>query len=59
MIFNNAARLEVSGILEENKGNTVEGRIKKKINRLKPEGELSDFIIVVEFSKPWTKMVEL
>lgn len=57
LIFNHAARLEVSGILIENEDNTVEGRIKQKIRRLKTERELPDLIAVVEFSKPWSKVV--
>ncbi len=57
LIFNHAARLEVSGILTENEDNTVEERIKQKIRRLKPVGDLPDLIAVVEFSKPWSKMV--
>lgn len=57
LIFNHAARLEVSGILTENEDNTVEDRIKQKIRRLKPEGDLPDLIAVVEFSKPWSRMV--
>jgi hypothetical protein len=58
LIFNRAARLEVSGILSENEDNTVENRISRKIRRLKPEGDLPDLIAVVEFSKPWSKMVK-
>jgi hypothetical protein len=58
LIFNHAARLEVSGILAENEDNRVDDRIKQKVRRLKPEGDLPDFIAVVEFSKPWSKMVE-
>jgi len=57
LIFNHVARLEVSGILSENEDNTVEDRINKKIRRLKPEGDLPNLIVVVEFSKPWSKMV--
>jgi hypothetical protein len=59
LIFNHAARLEVSGILEENKDNTVDGRIQRKVRRLKPDprGSLPTFIVVVEFSQPWAKMV--
>lgn len=59
LIFNNAARLEVSGILQENESNTVERRIRTKIRRLKPDprGRLPTFILVVEFSQPWAKMV--
>ncbi|MEW6351190.1 MAG: hypothetical protein AB1646_19200 [Thermodesulfobacteriota bacterium] len=57
LIFNHSARLEVSGILRETEQNTVEGRIKQKLKRLKRERDLFDFIVVVEFSRPWTKMV--
>ena len=59
LIFNYAARLEISGILEENESNTVEGRIGQKLNRLKPDGDLPALITVVEFSQPWSKMVEV
>ena len=58
LIFNEAARLEVSGILRETEGNTVEGRIGQKLRRLRPEGDLPTLIVVVEFSQPWSKMVE-
>lgn len=60
LIFNHAARLEVSGIFEETKDNTVDGRIQDKIRRLKPDprGGLPTFILVVEFSQPWAKMVQ-
>jgi hypothetical protein len=58
LIFNHTARLEVSGILKETEKNTIEGRIKDRIDRLKPEGNLPDLITVVEFSKPWSIMVE-
>jgi len=57
LIFNRAARLEVSGILRETEDNTVEDRVRSKLRRLKPEGGLPDFIVIVEFSKPWSKMV--
>lgn len=60
LIFNHAARLEVSGILEENPDNTVDKRIGSKIRRLKPDpnGALPTFILVVEFSQPHAKMVQ-
>ena len=60
LIFNHTARLEVSGILRETSDNTVDRRIKDKIRRLKPDpqGSLPTFIIVVEFSQPWLKMVQ-
>jgi hypothetical protein len=56
LVFNKTARLEVSGILAETKANSVKGRIKKKINRLRAEADLPNYIIVVEFSRPWAKM---
>lgn len=57
LIFNDTARLEVSGILKENEGNTVDQRIKSKINRL-PDIFLPTVIVIVEFSQPWSKMVK-
>lgn len=57
LIFNHAARLEVSGILMENTGNTINARIREKINRLKADPNLPTIIIIVEFSKPQAKMV--
>lgn len=58
LIFNGAARLEVSGILKENRatGNTVERRYKEKLSRLKKPNDEIDYIIIVEFSVPWSKM---
>jgi hypothetical protein len=58
LIFNHAARLEVSGILAENEGNTVDARIRDKLRRLKQDENLPAFILVAEFSQPWSKMVE-
>ncbi len=57
LIFNHSARLEVSGILKENKKNTVQARVNRKIKRLKSENDLPSYIVVVEFSEPWSKMV--
>lgn len=58
--FNYAdARLEVSGILRETKENSVENRINLKRQRLNREGNLPDWIVVVEFSRPWSKVVTL
>jgi hypothetical protein len=59
LIFNYTARLEVSGILVENEDNTVDNRIKQKVKRLKPEGDLPDLIAIVEFSKPWSKIIKV
>ncbi len=58
LIFNGAARLEVSGILKENPetGNTVEKRYKEKLRRLQKTEHERDYIIIVEFSVPWSKM---
>jgi hypothetical protein len=56
LIFNHTARLEVSGILAENENNTVQSRVRSKIRRLK--GSLPTFIVVVEFSKPWSRIVK-
>ncbi len=58
LIFNDAACLEVSGILTETPENSVDRRIKEKLERLKEEDGMPTFIVVVEFSKPWSKMVE-
>jgi len=57
LIFNHAARLEVSGILQEDGSNTIDGRIKGKQRRLKPG--LPTFIIVVEFSYPMSKVAKV
>ncbi|EDN70764.1 conserved hypothetical protein [Beggiatoa sp. PS] len=51
------ARLEISGILCQNDYNTVDKRIKEKLKRLKPD-KLPTFIVIVEFSTPWVKMVK-
>ena len=60
LIFNDAARLEISGILAENDNNSVESRIRGKLKRLKPDpsGARPTFISVVEFSRPWSKVME-
>lgn len=57
LIFNNAARLEVSGILQEDESNTVDSRIRDKQRRLKPG--ISTFIIVVEFGYPTSKVAKV
>jgi hypothetical protein len=59
LIFNGAPRLEISGILRESEGNTVEARVKEKLGRLIPDGDLPTLIVVVEFGQPWSKMVEV
>lgn len=59
LIFNHTARLEISGILEEKEGNTIELRVQKKIDRLKPEKDLPTLVSVTEFSQPRSKLVEV
>lgn len=57
-IFHRAARLEISGILAENPSNTVTSRINIKLKQTQPtDHTFQVYIIVTEFSKPWTKMV--
>lgn len=59
LIFNDSARLEISGIACENSKNTVESRIKRKQNRLSTAEGMETFIAVVEFCKPYSKMVSV
>jgi len=57
-LFHRAARLEISGILAENPGNTVTSRINLKLKQTQPtDHTFPVYIIVVDFSKPWAKMV--
>ena len=51
LIFNNTARLEISGILQTTPTNTMQGRLRQKQRRLVDEG-LQTFIVIVEFSQP-------
>lgn len=60
LIFNGTARLEISGILQESPTNSVESRIKEKLKRLLPDYDDDNhptYVIVVEFSQPWSKVV--
>jgi hypothetical protein len=51
--FQNAARLEVSGILRENERNTVRNRLRAKKRRLELySNSLPVFIAVIEFGTP-------
>lgn len=59
LIFNYASRLEVSGILRATETNTVDGRVESKFKRLKPQDDLPALIVVVEFSEPRSKMVDV
>lgn len=56
--FENSARLEVSGIMKGN-DKEVTGRVKKKIKQTKPsDGLLPAYVVVVEFSKPLSHLVQ-
>jgi hypothetical protein len=57
--FQNAGRLEISGILTENETNTVEKRIKEKIKQTiqSEKTTLPVYIVVVAFDRPYAKMV--
>lgn len=54
ILFNHAARLEISGILKENATNTVEKRLKIKIKQTEQsDGScLPAYISIVEFGEP-------
>lgn len=57
-LFQEFARLEISGIFEENSNNTINGRVKAKLEQLsKSDGIIPGFVIVVEFHKFIGKMV--
>ncbi|MBI3240878.1 MAG: hypothetical protein HYZ49_01100 [Chloroflexi bacterium] len=56
--FQNAARLEISGILNGD-ANAVKTRVNKKIKQTKPsDGTLPAFVVVVEFSEPQSHLVQ-
>lgn len=57
--FQNAARLEVSGIMNGD-ANAIKSRVKKKINQTKvtDSGNLPAYIVVVEFGKPVSHVVQ-
>lgn len=56
--FERAGRLEVSGILAENEGNTVKNRLKIKLKQTAPtDHTFSVYVIVVEFGEPYATMV--
>lgn len=57
LIFNDTeAYLEVRGIRKETKGNTIVGAVRRKVKRLKTPEDLPSYIVVVEFSKPFSRM---
>lgn len=51
--------LEVSGIWQESKGNTLNIRLRKKKEKFKKRFGKSAFIIIAEFSLPKAKMIQL
>lgn len=55
------ASLEISGILKENQGNTVNARVQRKKLQVQQSAykNLPVYIVVVEFSKPKAKMEQL
>jgi hypothetical protein len=57
LIFNQKARLEVSGLLKESGSNTVDGRTKAKLDRLQADG-LPTLIAIVEFGAPCSKITK-
>lgn len=56
-IFQNKARLEISGILEESGNNTIENRVKSKIKQTERSNNLglNAHICVTEFKNPKTE----
>lgn len=57
-LFQEFARLEISGIFEENSGNTVKRRVIEKLDQLsQSDGTIPGFTIVVEFHKFYGRMV--
>jgi hypothetical protein len=57
--FHNSGRLEISGILKESESNTVEKRIREKINQTAQSNAttLPVYVVVVAFDRPYAKMV--
>jgi len=57
-LFQNAARLEVSGILRGDAGD-IRQRLKAKLAQIKPDRRFASFVVVVEFGKPTARMVKV
>jgi hypothetical protein len=56
--FENSARLEVSGIMKGD-DKDVKGRVKRKTKQTEPsDGLLPAYVVVVEFSKPLSHLVQ-
>jgi hypothetical protein len=59
LIFQSAARLEVSGILRAASENDIEQRIRRKLEQTRrSDGSLPAYIVVVEFAKPVSYVVK-
>ncbi len=58
--FQNKARLEISGILQENKKNPINRRADVKLIQTKQSDNLNlpAYIVIVEFSKPQSQVVK-
>lgn len=58
--FEKAARLEISGILEETKSNNISGRIRLKIKQVSRfRNDLPVYVVVIEFGKPTSEIVKI
>lgn len=57
--FQNKARLEISGILQENKKGRINSRVNNKLVQIKQSDNLNlpAYIVIVEFSHPQSKVV--
>jgi len=57
--FERAARLEISGIIRETSSNSVDKRLKEKLQQTYPTHHtgLPVFVVIVEFGKPQAKMI--
>lgn len=53
-LFTKAARLEISGIKQENEGNTIEKRLRIKLKQTdqSDQEKLPAYVSIIEFSKP-------
>jgi hypothetical protein len=58
--FQNKARLEISGILQENKKNPINRRVDVKLIQTKQSDNLKlpAYIVIVEFSKPQSQVAK-
>lgn len=57
--FENAARLEVSGMLREDNPNEIGKRVRKKLKQTTPtDGQIPALVVVVEFGAPISHLVK-